>query len=54
MKPNGDREQFFNLMQRFVQLGQLLPDDPDDRDIVLAEMRITKAKIDAMVKEYSK
>jgi hypothetical protein len=51
---NDDREQFFALMQRFVQLGQLLPDDLADTDaeIVLAEMRSTKAKIDAMVNEY--
>jgi hypothetical protein len=56
MKTNGDREQFFNLMQRFVQLGQLLPDDLADTDaeIVLAEMRSTKAKIDALMNEYSK
>lgn len=50
------REQLYELMRRYVQLGQLIPPDEDDqldqRDnvkLVLAEMEEVKAEIDKLL-----
>jgi hypothetical protein len=62
-KPQPSREVFFALMQRYCQLGRLLPQgdetdrdialaDPDKRaevELILAEMRKIQAEMDAVL-----
>ena len=61
MRRDEDRKRkYFALMQRYNQLGRLLPApddlDPDDADavaearLIIAEMDATRAKMDALPK----
>lgn len=61
MTHGDDRKQkYFALMERYNQLGRLLPTpgdlDPDDADavaearLILSEMNATQAKMDALSK----
>jgi hypothetical protein len=55
------REELLALIERFVRLGNLLPEDLDESDVtgraeaklILAEMNKTKAKIDALVADQA-